>query len=37
MLGVLASVAVFTRGRGLLHRRVVTPEVVTEEPVGSLA
>jgi MFS family permease len=37
MLGVLASVAVFTRGRGVLQRRVVTREVTTEEPVGSLA
>ena len=37
ILGVLASVAVFTRGRGLLQRRVVTGEAVMEEPVGSTA
>jgi len=37
ILGVLASVAVFTRGRGMLQRRVVTRETSTEEPVGSLA
>jgi len=37
ILGVLLSVAVFTRGRGLLHRRVVTREGATEEPVGSMA
>ncbi len=37
ILGVLASVAVFTRGRGMLQRRVVTREASTEEPVGSLA
>ena len=37
ILGVLLSVAVFTRGRGLLQRRVVTREGAREEPVGSLA
>jgi MFS family permease len=37
ILGVLASVAVFSRGRGLLQRRVVTGEAVMEEPVGSTA
>jgi len=37
ILGVLASVAVFTRGRGMLQRRVVTPEAAADEPVGSLA
>lgn len=37
ILGVLASVAVFTRGRGMLQRRVVTREVATEQPVGSMA
>jgi MFS family permease len=37
LLGVLGAVAVFTRGRGVLHRRVVTREVVMEEPVGSPA
>jgi MFS family permease len=37
MLGVLASVAVFTRGRGVLHRRVVSGEAMMEEPVGSTA
>ncbi len=36
IVGVLASVAIFTRGRGLLQRRVVTREVSTEEPVGSM-
>jgi MFS family permease len=37
ILGVLLSVAVFTRGRGLLQRRVVARERVAEEPVGSVA
>ncbi len=37
ILGVLLSVAVFTRGRGMLQRRVVAREVANEEPVGSLA
>ena len=37
ILGVLLSVAVFTRGRGMLQRRVVTREVSMEEPVGSAA
>jgi MFS family permease len=37
IIGVLASVAVFTRGRGMLQRRVVTREVAMEEPVGSVA
>ena len=37
ILGVLLSVAVFTRGRGVLQRRVVAREAVNEEPVGSLA
>ena len=37
ILGVLASVAVFTRGPGMLKRRVVTREAVMEEPVGSAA
>jgi MFS family permease len=35
--GVLLSVAVFTRGRGMLQRRVVTREAPSEEPVGSMA
>jgi MFS family permease len=37
IIGVLAAVAVFTRGQGLFHRRVVTREVAMEEPVGSVA
>jgi MFS family permease len=37
MLGVLASAAVFTRGRGALQRRVVAREAAMEEPVGSSA
>ncbi len=37
ILGVLLSVAVFTRGRGLLQRRVVTRELAEDEPVGSMA
>jgi MFS family permease len=37
ILGVLLSIAVFTRGRGLLHRRVVTREIAEDEPVGSMA
>jgi len=37
ILGVLASVAVFTRGPGMLKRRVVTHESAMEEPVGSAA
>ena len=37
ILGVLASVAIFTRGRGLLQRRVVAREASREEPVGSMA
>jgi MFS family permease len=37
IIGVLAAVAVFTRGQGLFHRRVVTREVTMEEPVGSVA
>jgi MFS family permease len=36
ILGVLASIAVFTRGRGMLQRRVITREVNTEEPVVSM-
>jgi MFS family permease len=37
ILGVVASVAVFTRGRGMLHRRVVTPEAAVGDAVGSVA
>jgi len=37
IIGVLASVALFTRGRGMLHRRVVTREAPVEEAVGSVA
>jgi MFS family permease len=37
ILGVLASVAVFTRGRGMLERRVVARKIPMEEPVGSTA
>ena len=37
LLGVLVSVAVFTRGRGVLQRRVVARETPMEEPVGSTA
>jgi MFS family permease len=36
ILGVLLSIAVFTRGRGLLQRRVVTRDVRFEEAVGSM-
>jgi len=37
ILGVLLSVAVFTRGRGMLQRRVVARETAMEQPVGSMA
>jgi len=37
ILGVVASVAVFTRGPGMLKRRVVAGEMAREEPVGSAA
>jgi MFS family permease len=37
MLGVALSVAVFTRGRGMLQRRVVTREASMVETVGSTA
>lgn len=37
ILGVAASVAVFTRGRGMLQRRVVTREAPMVETVGSTA
>jgi MFS family permease len=37
ILGVLVSVAVFTRGPGMLKRRVVAGEMAREEPVGSAA
>jgi len=37
ILGVLASMVVFARGRGLLGHRVVTEEAVRKEPVGSRA
>ncbi len=37
ILGVLLSVAVFTRGRGLLERRVTVPREAVAEPVESRA
>lgn len=37
ILGVLVSVAVFTRGRSMLQRRVVTREEPVEDAVGSTA
>ncbi len=37
ILGVLGAVALFTRGRGILQRRVVTGEVPAGEAVGSAA
>ena len=37
ILGVLGAVAMFTRGRTALDRRVVVRETPDEEPVGSLA
>ena len=37
ILGVLLSVAVFTRGRGMLERRVVARETPADEVVGSTA
>ncbi len=37
IIGVALSVAVFTRGRGLLQRRVVTGEATMVETVGSTA
>ncbi len=37
LLGVVGATLVFTRGRGLLHRRVAVREMPLEEPVGSAA